>query len=157
MGDLALPGHWANVEQKARAEMRDTGDNLPAAVVTALAGHTLAAETLEDGITFAYPGLRWDPEPVLQSYSAYTSYLDKLDARFLSSPRAPERILYQPVTINDRDPWWEPPATLEAMYCHYRQIGPVGHWLLLARVAGAGRCGPATVIRFRPPPTSASP
>ena len=146
VGDLALPGHWANVEQKARAEMRDTGDTLPAAVVTALAGHTLAAETLEDGITFAYPGLRWDPEPVLQSYSAYTSYLDKLDARFLSSPRAPERILYQPVTINDRDPWWEPPATLEAMYCHYREIGPVGHWLLLARIPGAGRCGPATVI-----------
>ena len=57
--------------------------------MTALAGHTLAAETLEDGITFAYPGLRWDPEPVLQSYSAYTSYLDKLDASFLSSPGRP--------------------------------------------------------------------
>ncbi len=83
---------------------------------------------------------------MLQSYSAYTSYLDQLDARFLSSSRAPERILYQPVTINDRDQWWEPPATLEAMYCHYRQIGPVGRWLLLARVPGPGRCGPSTVI-----------
>ena len=146
VGDLALPGHWADVEEAARAEMRNTGDTLPGPVVTALAGHTFAAETLEDGITFAYPGLRWDPEPVLQSYSAYTSYLDELDARFLASPQAPQRILYEPVTINDRDPWWDPPATLEAMYCHYREIGPVGRWLLLARAPGTGRCGAATVI-----------
>jgi hypothetical protein len=147
--DLAVPGDWPGVERTAQAEMRTTGDYLPAAVLPALRGHTLAAETLEDGITFAYNGLRWDPEPVLQSYSAYTAYLDQLDAHFLSSPRAPARILYQPVTINNRDPWWEPPGTLEAMYCHYRQIGPVGHWLLLARVtgpSGSGRCGAPVVI-----------
>ena len=146
VADLTLPGHWADVEQTARNQILATGDDLPTPVVVALRGHTLAAETLEDAITFAYPGLRWDPEPVLQSYSAYTSYLDQLDARFLSSSRAPERVLYQPVTINDRDQWWEPPATLEAMYCHYREIGPVGRWLLLARVPGPGRCGPSTVI-----------
>jgi hypothetical protein len=146
VGDLTLPGHWANVQQTARVEMQETGDTLPTPVVVALRGHTLAAETLEDAITFAYPGLRWDPEPVLQSYSAYTSYLDQLDAHFLSSGRAPQRILYEPVTINDRDPWWEPPAALEAMYCHYREIGPVGRWLLLAHVRGPGRCGGETVI-----------
>ena len=146
VGDLTLPGHWANVQQTARAEIQETGDTLPTPVVVALRGHSLAAETLEDAITFAYPGLRWDPEPVLQSYSAYTSYLDQLDAHFLASGRAPQRILYEPVTINDRDPWWEPPAALEAMYCHYRDIGPVGRWLLLAHVAGPGRCGEQTVI-----------
>jgi hypothetical protein len=144
--DLAVPGQWAAVEDKARDQIRATGDYLPPAVVPALRGQTLAAETLEDAMTFAYPGLRWDPEPVLQSYSAYTAYLDHLDANFLSSSRAPERILYDPVTINNRDPWWEPPATIEAMYCHYRQIGPVGKWLLLARVgprAGTGGSGAA--------------
>jgi hypothetical protein len=147
--DLAVPGDWATVELRAQTEMRNTGDYLPASVVSALRGHTLAAETLEDGMTFAYGGLRWDPEPVLQAYSAYTSYLDHLDAGFLSSSRAPQRILYQPVTINNRDPWWDPPATLEAMYCHYRKVGPVGAWLLLARVpgpaaaAGTGPAGPA--------------
>lgn len=139
--DLAVPGDWAKVEQTARAQMRATGDYLPAGVLRMLRGHTLAAETLEDGMTFAYGGLRWDPEPVLQSYSAYTSYLDHLDAGFLSSPGAPERILYQPVTINNRYSWWEPPAALEAMYCNYRQEGPVGRWLLLARLPAGGRCG----------------
>ncbi len=141
--DLAVPGHWAKVEQTARAEIQRTGDDLPAPLVAALRGHTLAVETLEDAMTFAYPGLQWDPEPVLQSYSAYTSYLDQLDAHFLSSSRAPQRILYKPVTINNRNQWWEPPATLEAMYCHYRQVGTVDHWLLLARVPGPGRCGAA--------------
>ena len=144
--DLAVPGHWAKVEQTARTEIQHTGDDLPAPLVPALRDHTLAVETLEDAMTFAYPSLRWDPEPVLQSYSAYTSYLDELDAHFLSSPRAPQRILYKPVTINDRDQWWEPPATLEAMYCHYRQVGTVDYWLLLARLPGAGRCGPTTMI-----------
>ena len=149
--DLAVPGNWARVESTAQTEMRATGDNLPAGVLALLRGRTLAAETLEDGMTFAYAGpgygLRWDPEPVLQSYSAYTSYLDRLDARFLSSPRAPQRILYQPVTINNRDQWWEPPSAIEAMYCHYRQVGPVGSWLLLARLPGAGgRCGAPVVI-----------
>ena len=143
--DLAVPGHWAKVEQTARAEIQRTGDDLPAPLVPALRGHTLAVETLEDAMTFAYPGLQWDPEPVLQSYSAYTSYLDQLDAHFLSSSRAPERILYKPVTINNRNQSWEPPATLEAMYCHYRQVGTVDHWLLLAQVPGPGRCAPPTV------------
>jgi hypothetical protein len=148
--DLAVTGDWARVEATAQTEMRATGDTLPAAVLALLRGHTLAAETLEAGMTFAYSGpdygLRWDPEPVLQSYSAYTSYLDRLDAGFLSSPRGPQRILYQPVTINNRDQWWEPPAAIEAMYCHYRQIGPVGSWLLLARVPGPGRCGAPVMI-----------
>ncbi len=144
--DLVVPGDWPKVEQTAQAETRATGDDLPAVVLAALRGHTLAAETLEDGITFAHSGLRWDPEPVLQSYSAYTSYLDHLDANFLSSARGPERILYKPVTINNRDPWWDPPAALEAMYCHYRQVGPVGSWLLLARVPAPGRCGAPLMI-----------
>jgi hypothetical protein len=139
--DLVVPGDWPKVQRTAQTEMRATGDDLPAVVLAALRGHTLGAETLEDGITFAYGGLRWDPEPVLQSYSAYTSYLDRLDASFLTSGRGPERILYKPVTINNRDQWWDPPAALEAMYCHYRQVGPVGSWLLLARVRGPGRCG----------------
>jgi hypothetical protein len=144
--DLAVTGDWSRVERTAQTEMRATGDDLPESVLPQLQGHTLATETLEDGMTFAYSRLRWDPAPVLQSYSAYTSYLDHLDATFLSSPRAPQRILYQPVTINNRDPWWEPPATVEAMYCHYREVGPIGHWLLLARVAGPGRCGAPVVI-----------
>ena len=87
--DLVLPGHWATVEAKARKQVLGHGDALPPWLVTALTGRTVAAEPYEDSITFAYPQLRWDPEPVLQAYSAYTGYLDHLDASFLSSARAP--------------------------------------------------------------------
>ena len=65
----------------------------------------MANGTSEDSLSIAYPELHWDPVPVLQSYSAYTTYLDNLDASFLSSARAPQRLLYQPATIDLRDPF----------------------------------------------------
>ncbi|HXW78531.1 MAG TPA: hypothetical protein VEJ84_03480 [Acidimicrobiales bacterium] len=142
--DLAAPAQWASLQRGAVEQLRSTGDDLPPALVSELRGHTLAVETLEDGVTFAYPGLSWDPEPVLQSYSAYTSYLDDLDASFLASARAPQRILYRPVTINNRDEFWDTPTALEAMYCHYVSTGVSDHWLVLARVAD--RCGPRQMI-----------
>ena len=94
-------------------------------------------------LAFIYPGLDWRPEPVLQGYSAYTSYLDRLNATFLASSRAPERILYQRQdTIDGRDPWNDPPATLESMYCHYVELAAYGDDQVLARLApGPGRCG----------------
>jgi hypothetical protein len=142
--DLAASGPWGKLQQGAVEQMRSTGDDLPPALVSQLRGHTLAVETLEDGATFAYPGLSWDPEPVLQSYSAYTSYLDDLDASFLSSARAPQRILYRPVTINNRDEFWDTPTALETMYCHYVAHGVSDHWLVLARVPD--RCAVGQMI-----------
>jgi hypothetical protein len=137
--DLVVPNRWAKLQQGAVKQLRLTGDSLPNGLVSRLSGHTVAVETLEDGMTFAYPALRWDPEPVLQSYSAYTSYLDDLDARFLASARAPEDILYRPVTINNRYAFWDTPDALQAMYCHYASAGVTDHWLVLTRVAN--RCG----------------
>jgi hypothetical protein len=98
----------------------------------------VANGTSEDSLSIAYPELHWDPVPVLQSYSAYTTYLDDLDATFLASARAPQRLLYQPGTF------WDPPAAVEAMYCHYKQVGVSEQWQLLARVPD--RCGQARVI-----------
>ncbi len=137
--DLTWPGRWPKIEQGARNQLRSTGDDLPAALVSTLDGKTVAVDNMEDGMTFVYPQLRWDPEPVLQSYSAYTSYLDALDAGFLSSARAPERILYQAVTINNRNAFWDAPAGVEAMFCHYAEVQTTDHWLVLTKVAN--RCG----------------
>jgi len=39
---------------------------------------------------------------------------------------------------------WDPPAAMEAMYCHYLPLGQAGGWLVLARVAD--RCGAARPI-----------
>ncbi len=135
-------GGMARAEATARAEFLSTGDALPASTLSLLDGHSVAIEPVEDSIAFDYPGLDWDPEPVLQGYSAYTSYLDRLNATFLASSRAPERILFQPGdVVNHVDEFLDPPATLESMYCHYLQLPAPGPWQVLGRVAD--RCAAA--------------
>ena len=145
VADLSSGARWARVQAMARYQVRATGDALHPGLVQALAGLTVAAEPWDDAVTFAYPQLRWRPEPVLQSYSAYSSYLDDLDASFLSSPRAPQRILYQAIALDGRDPVWDPPATMAALYCHYRQLSVSGPWQVLGLVPD--RCGRERVLR----------
>jgi len=142
--DLVATSQFAHRQHYAVRQIRFTGDALQGPLLQSLTGYTVAGATIEDGMTFAYPQLRWDPLPILQAYSAYTAYLDRLDASFLASARAPQRILYQPITIDNRYPSWDPPATTEALYCHYDQIGTTGPWQVLARVAD--RCGQPAVI-----------
>jgi hypothetical protein len=116
------------------------------ATLSLLEGHSVAVEQpAEDSVVYTYPQLRWDRELVLQAHSANTTYLDFLDAAFLASSRAPQRILYQAGwTIDDRDPYFDPPATLESMYCHYVQIAAKSFSQVLARVPD--HRGPAVLI-----------
>jgi hypothetical protein len=144
VSDLSTGARWSRAQAIARYQVRATGDALHPALLRSLAGRTVAAEPWEDGLGFAYPQLQWRPEPVLQSYSAYTSYLDNLDASFLSSRLAPQRILYQTVALDGRDPFWDPPAAMAAMACHYHQVSVSGPWQVLARTAD--RCGPPHVV-----------
>jgi hypothetical protein len=78
---------------------------------------------------------------VVGSYSAYTVYTDHLDATFLRSARAPQRVLLWGYRFgfDGRDPAMDPPGTMETLYCHYAQVGEEGHWQVLGRVAD--RCG----------------
>ena len=146
-GNVLGLGGLSDARAADRARFLSTGDVLPPATLALLSGHSVAVEPVEDSVVYAYPQLRWDPEPVLQSYSAYTGYLDHLDASFLASRRAPERILYQPwLVIDGRDKFVDPPATIESMYCHYVQLPAPGPSLVLARVSD--RCGrPVEVTR----------
>jgi hypothetical protein len=140
-----LPGHFAQAKASVRHEFLSRGGLLPTATLSLLEGHSVAVEPTADAVLYTYPQLRWDPEPVLQAYSAYTTYLDRLDAAFLGSSRAPQRILYRAGwTIDDRDAYFDPPATLESMYCRYVQIAAYGSSQVLARVPN--RCGPAVPI-----------
>jgi len=142
--DLVVQSRWDHQEAVAREQVRLTGAALAPDLLTSLRGYSVANEPWEDALSVAYPQLHWDPLPVLQSYSAYTSYLDDLDASFLSSARAPQRLLYRPATIDLRDAFWDPPAAIEAMYCHYEQVGVSQQSEVLARVPD--RCGQAKVI-----------
>ena len=47
---------------------------------------------------------RYDPRPVIQSFSAYTPELAELNASFLRTPRAPDYLFFQVKTIDGRYP-----------------------------------------------------
>jgi hypothetical protein len=143
--DVTSAQRWAPVQQTAVAEIRNDGDRLPPGLLASLQGRTMAAVPMEDGMAFAYRSLDWDPEPVLQSYNAYTSYLDQLDANFLASAAAPQRILYRQGTIDGRNPAWDPPAAMMSMYCHYVRSSVTDGWLILVRTGD--RCGQPQLIK----------
>jgi alpha/beta superfamily hydrolase len=101
--------------------------------MTELRGHTVAIYPLEIAVTWAY-GLRWDPIPVEQSYSAYTTHLDDLDARFLRSANAPQRFLIGPpeADIEGRITSFDAPATSRAIVCNYAPLSTGTRYAVLA-------------------------
>jgi len=129
----------------ARASMQNTY-GLTSSQVGQLSGHSVAIQPWENTVAWAYPSIRWDPEPVLQSYSAYTPTLDQLDASFLSSGAAPDRILQQASAVVDgRYYFFEPPTTWVTMMCRYVQVDATGEWQVLRRVPD--RCGTLRPIK----------
>ena len=74
---------------------------LPADMVKLMQGNTVAVSPWQVSVIWARPGIRFDPLPVLQDYSAFTSSLDQLDSTFLASSRAPRYILRQPLAVID--------------------------------------------------------
>jgi hypothetical protein len=119
---------------------------LPEHMVTEVAGHTVAIEPAANAVAWAYPSMHWDPEPVLQTYSAYTSSLDALDSNFIASTKAPSRILENPTlgTIDGRDAFFESPTAYVTILCHYVELDAEGGWQLLERVPD--RCGATTFM-----------
>lgn len=66
--------------------------------------------------------LNYQPRPVPQSYSVYTSWLDHLNASFLGSTNAPDYILYayaQMVTIDGRPAAWDESLAKMALLENY--------------------------------------
>jgi len=145
LADLVQPGQFAQLTQASR-ERLDRDEHLDRPALALLAGRTLAIEPWEDIVAWADPSASWDPEPVVQSYSAYTTFLDDLDASFVASARAPQDILYWPLRygFDARDPFMDPPSTTEAIYCHYVQVAVEKPWQVLQRVPD--RCRPPVTI-----------
>lgn len=136
---LTSPASRERAVQRARTNLRSRYYRLTPSIVSVLRGHTIHIRPWETGIAWAYPEFRWRPVPVFQEYSAYTADLDDIDAAFLRSPDAPERILTQPLAIDIRNPDWESPAAMVAVVCHYRELLADHPWQVLGRVAN--RCG----------------
>jgi hypothetical protein len=109
----------------------------------ALRHHTVAIEPWEAGVAWAYH-LDWEPLPVFQNYSAYTSALDAENARALEAPWGPERLLrenpllvypeFETADLDSRFAGWDPPAQARAALCHFAPVHQTERWELLQRV-----------------------
>lgn len=137
---VSSPTRTAATIATARTAMQ-AGYGLDPATLALLDGQTTWIYPWEEAVAWAYPLVRLDPPPVFQTYQAYTPSLDRADARYLASPKAPSRILVQSgLALDGKYPGFEPPATRVAMMCNYTQANATPTWAVLARVAP--RCGP---------------
>ena len=113
--------------------------NLKTETVRMLSGHTMDVFPYDIAITEVY-GFKWHPRPVFQSYSAYTEYLDLLNAKHFSSDAGPQYILYALGTIDKRYAIFDEPATFRTLLQEYKPCAQDGAFLVLEKnpPAGAG-------------------
>jgi len=129
---------------QSRQEL-DDHFQLPTKMVRLMRGHTVDVSPWQQTAIWAHPGIRFDPLPVLQDYSAFTPSLDQLDITFLASSNAPRYILRQPLAeIDGRNPSFEPPGTQLAIECRYHQVAADSVWQLLERQPD--RCGRSQLL-----------
>ena len=116
------------------------------AIQAIVAGAPIAS--LSDSYT-ALAADGWNPRflPIIQMYSAYTPYLDGLNAAWIRDS-GPPFLIYDGRTIDDRDSWAATPATWLEVYRWYetRWLGPRN--LLLQRRAAPRFTGLDSVARF---------
>ncbi len=82
-------------------------------------------------LVWAYD-FNWSPRPVFQSYSAYTQYLDGLNAKHFSVEKAPQAILYSYKSIDGRYPLFDEPSTFASVIHNYTLVNRSGEFLLLS-------------------------
>jgi hypothetical protein len=155
--DLATPSEWDHLVATTRAQARSTYD-LPQAITAALPDRTVHIDPWDSGVAVGYPQASWDPEPIFQSYSAYTSSLDATNRDFLASDAAPDLIvrrvdqdmttMSRSLSIDGRLLMWEQPAATLEMICRYRQVHASAPWQLLER--GPNRCGSSRIVGVVP-------
>lgn len=152
----ALPWRWEPATSEARDHMRDFL-RLPPSLLPAVEGRTAHVDPwYADAIT-AYPGMTWRPPPVFQTYSAYTVYLDELNADLLRSEGRPQRILRHgtpevaeetartnAASIDSRFYWWDSPAATVERVCRYEEMAAESGWQILADTGRA--CGPLRAL-----------
>jgi hypothetical protein len=72
--------------------------------------------------------------PVLQAYSAYTPYLDQLNATWIDS-KGPRFLIFGDLAVDARQPWLETPRTWTEVYRWYNTRWVGANHLLLERRA----------------------
>ena len=127
----------------AAAVLRDSYA-VSASLVSAIGNHPLAVDNFDTSLVWAY-GFTWRSAPVFQQYSAYTPYLDELNAQTIRTATSEQLILRARDSIDGRNPMWDPPRYALAEICNYRPIGSDPKWLLLQKATN--RCSTSTVVQ----------
>jgi hypothetical protein len=163
------PWRWAGAEERTRQQLR-VRYALEPEILEALRGSTVHVDPWETAVLQAWPDLRWRPQPVFQSYSAYTPRLDDLNASVLRGADAPQRILRkieEPQTgvntastdvIEGRSRWFEAPLAMLETFCRYDEVVASADWEVLGLVDR--RCAwpePLGTVEARPGETVAVP
>jgi hypothetical protein len=97
----------------------------------------------DTGLVAGYQ-LKWDPRPVLASYSAYTSWLDDRDAAFFESSTAPVTVIYVNESIDGRYPIADEPGAFQALLKWYQPVVWRGQFLALRRSESPTRAAVGT-------------
>jgi hypothetical protein len=134
------PGRRRALLARSKADVRGSL-RLDEATLALLDGRSVHVDPYATIAIWAYD-LRWRPLPVFQENVVDTPYLDRRNASFLASRRAPERILRERVpTVDGEAPQLEAPRTFLVTLCYYREVRSAGRWQVLARTGN--RCGHA--------------
>jgi len=106
----------------AESAARLSEDRLPASILTATRGGSVDAIPWEIAFMPAND-LPWQPNPVIQTYSAYTSDLDRRTGAHFASVEAPRSLLVQFTEIDARHPMLGAPATWRSILERYEPTG----------------------------------
>jgi len=138
-------------EQEVRPRRDRIRGQGSSSVLAALKGRCLNAEPIEVAAVWGY-GFDWCPLPALQSYGAYTSRLDRLDAaRYADPENGPDGVIRADFAIDERLPAWESPAAMLALLCNFESAADGGGW---SPCTGSHRTGLAAAVGHRPGPAS---
>ncbi len=106
---------------QSRLNARYPSARLPADIRATIGQATMDVMPWEVSLAIAN-GLNYQPRPIPQSYSAYTPWLDGLNAHHLAANNAPDYILFsgaQPAAIDDRPAAWDEAQTKRVLLENY--------------------------------------
>jgi hypothetical protein len=78
-------------------------------------------------------GLRYQPRPIMQSYSAYSARLSAANADYLKGPQAPNHILFRIKAIDERLPAMDDGASWPEIWSRYSLQDEFGSHLFLKK------------------------
>jgi len=117
--------------EEARAAIREHY-SLDERTVCYVNGKTVDVFPWDLSLAYGYD-FNWSPRPVIQSYSAYTERLDRLNVEHFRKSSAPQVILYACKSIDGRYPLFDEPETFAEILRGYVFVRRSGEFLLLSR------------------------